>query len=362
MNSNPKLPNFITKTFTTHKHTLGYNPAFPFETKIPFEQKLITEHFKELCDDLRKIGYEDFNIESLYTDLKEAIKEVIKKESKIYPRLCNIAMKRITDEFIIDESVANFKLIIGEQCDREDNTYPSDDEIEAESASDLEYLNGEIYKRRLINSMIQGGAERVMKTVKKSFNEIFDLDHELPELYYKIMALNGYIQFMTKHTETTTPAGKVIVNTSHEKPLIEAKGLIYPVLVFEMAQGLLELIASHSLPEKEEYAQYVMDKADFSMAEAWDNRLGVPIWNILLSEIPEESKKNIYDVFFSIISKRYDEFNKDMKEILSKTKAGKSLVDDICKSIKYSDDYNDFINRIQEKRDNYKDNFWDDFN
>jgi hypothetical protein len=56
-------------------------------------------------------------------------------------------------------------------------------------------LHDAVYKRRIINAIITGGATRLSFISKKLIGELYDICPELPQLYRKISILNDYLLF-----------------------------------------------------------------------------------------------------------------------------------------------------------------------
>ena len=56
-------------------------------------------------------------------------------------------------------------------------------------------LHDAVYKRRIINTIITGGAMRLSGISKELIGELYEMSPELPGLYRKITALNDYLLF-----------------------------------------------------------------------------------------------------------------------------------------------------------------------
>ena len=124
----------------------------------------------------------------------------------------------------------------------------------------------------------------------------------------------------------------VKLGKNENKTIIESQGLIFPYLLRETIRGLFELFASHSLPQDNKRAMYLIRHADFMMAESWDLRFGVPLWRNISMKIKENG---VIPYFFTeICVLETEDFFKDMKEILSNTKKGEEIVDELISKSK----------------------------
>ena len=196
--------------------------------------------------------------------------------------------------------------------------------------SHIENLNKEIIKRRLINSLIQGASIRLSSDYQDILSQIYSLDHRLLELYNNITAINEYLTFVKEQKPSEENiGGEVSVNLTSEEPTIKATGIIFPVLVFETIKGFMELLSSHGLPESKEDSEYIISKADFKLAENWDRRLGVGLWDILMNTIGYGNFSTMPLVFAKLVSMPDDSFEKTMREIFGITKKGKFIVHNI---------------------------------
>lgn len=81
-----------------------------------------------------------------------------------------------------------------------------------------------------------------------------------------------------------TDGGKVDVNLSSSDNIVSIKsqGILMPILLEETIKGILELAISHGLPKNSAKAQYIISKSDFKLAEMWDMRIGLPLWEHIL--------------------------------------------------------------------------------
>lgn len=350
------IPMFIQKVFQTRKHTLGDNPIFPDSEEITYEEKVLKKRFNELKDNLVKLGLnpkEEQLIKDVFTD---SIKKCLVIEKTNSDNLTEIALTMIKNIFSIPENIL-INANLGELKENLLNEYPTDYEIEFENTNRIKEIHKEIYKRRVVNAMIQGLSSNISTNLKTILPELYETNPSLLDLYSKIMNINSYLTFIQKGSEGNSNAGVVFVGISKEPITIEAYGLILPVLLFELSKGVLELFSSHALPENVKEASYILAKADFAMAESWDQRLGVPIWDNIEKFIPVTKKDLKYDLFYSLVNLPVDDFNSTLKEILSDTKEGKNKVLELLTNIENELQEKQFNDTITKNKTQYKENF-----
>jgi hypothetical protein len=68
-------------------------------------------------------------------------------------------------------------------------------------------------------------------------------------------------------------------------PVVRARGLIFPMLVQELAKGLLELVSYEGLPSDPKMAKEVIDKSDFVDQESWAMIMGRGLWTRFVNSL-----------------------------------------------------------------------------
>lgn len=324
------LPNFIINHLKTHKTSLGDNPCFPFEGKYPYDYQILKTRYKEIIDSLGNLGLKVNNIEdakNIFSKLFEQIKDLEKPIRDLLNDICRKEIKRILN---VPEDTVLFQchLVDAIENEKSPRILPEDDgEGNVDTFDDVDDIiltNNTILKRRFINSLIQGGSYMLCKNNSNIYDEIYNLESELPKLYEQIITLNDYILFNEEEKiNEKKPFGSAYVEVNlgrmGHKTEIKSQALIFPFLIQESIRGFLELFASHGLPEDNAKAMYIIRHADFTMAEAYDMRFGVSLWN----EICNDIEPLVLPYYFSELSQLpTDIFNKTIKEILSHTKRG----------------------------------------
>ena len=208
--------------------------------------------------------------------------------------------------------------------------------------------NEEVKKRRAINSIIQGASNSVNHMFHMRHEQLTEMDERLPGTYKKMMTAADYMFFIVPDLSDAVNGGNCQIDMQEDedglKPVIKAKGMVFPVLIHELVKGVMEVLATHGQPTQENVAKYVIDKADFVQAEAWDTRFGVPIHKRITEAIPAEDFGLKHHVFVELCQLPPQEFNSTLKEIIEKTKRGKAIVSEILSEVKrelQEDEYNE---------------------
>lgn len=347
-----ELPKHIIKATETNKTSIGNNPCLPPEEETTFITNLLSLYF----DDLSK-PFEGKTEEELSNELISLLTKTKKMEKNNTEGLEKICLESVGELFQIPSDTIDIecKLVNKIDTQRERLLPEKTVEFSFDSIDDMEYLTNEIYKRRVLNSLITGASMYYVKHFKPYFQKIFDIEPELPLLYKKFVDINEYLSYLTKDTLTYDNAndgGKVDVEITSQDDLVKIKseGVIFPILLSETIKGILELAISRGLPKEKEKAIYVMSKSDFKLAEIWDMRIGCPLWNLIAKEIKDlgynalEVGINFILMYFAIMPT--EDFNKGMKEIFARTKKGKELLNNILEDIMYNkekDSFDDYV-------------------
>lgn len=269
-------------------------------------------------------------------------------------KICENAVNRL---FAIPEEMINlkcklvdkikFKNAIRLKPESDDNiTYTFDD------VSDIELFDKAVEKRRFIDSLIQGAAYTYSKVLGLYIEDIDKINRDLIPLYMKIITINDYLLFTKKEemSDVKPMQGSYVevhLGGVGERTTINAQGIIFPLLLQETIRGLFELFSAHGLPEEREKAIFVVKKADFVLAEPWDMRFGVILWNKIFGRV--EDTNMIPYMFTSLIRQSNEEFSASVKEILSNTNRGNEIIDQLMKDAEYDSGYQQFTNRINSK-------------
>lgn len=344
---NMKLPNFIYKRIMSNNTSLGDNKAFPPENDYKFEYFIIKNRYKQIIDKIKEFDdITDLSIESLSLLLSKLIKECKEIEKPLINELKSICLSTINDMFEIPDDTINFNINFVNKITPKESMRiqpeKSDTNFEFNDLNDFNNLSNVLMKRRLVNSLIQGISYDCLSKQDFYLSKIYQLNRKLPLLYEKIIAINDFLLFNKeeKIDEKNIMQGgyvEVHLGMENEKTLINVDGIIFPYVLNELIRGLFELFSSHGLPNDNKKAEYIIKQADFLLAEPWDLRIGVPLWNILNSQ---KMETKIMPYFFTLLCELpVDEFNDKLREVFAKTKKGKQIIEDLVNQAK--EFYND---------------------
>lgn len=375
-----------------------------------FQELLASERYKQVVENLRRYVPEFQGtltgmggMGQLHQILGRAFYRITELESAHKEELERLAIDLIVAEMGISEDEIEFdaKLIgMGEiptdDFNREDVNQDNPGEVNVDDENgeeeqptvenpeqevqlyhDLEQLNLERAKRRLINAMTQGASKRghyMYHLVADKIGEITG-SQELLNLYGIMMSINdvNYWQFSDETIAGAgdNVAGKVQVerpgggdeeeggeeDAEYGKPKIIARGINFPVLVHELIKGLMEIIAVQGQPSDPELFQQVSQHEDTLEKEMWDLRLGPAIWDRIRTQFPEETlmENGRYlqnYIMMNIFKLPAKQFLVLMKEVISDSDNGKRLMINLLRGIQEmlnQQDYEYQMDRFQDE-------------
>lgn len=352
-----KVPKNIIDIIISNKTSLGDNPALPPELEENFLVFLVNKHYNKLLS-----HFDSINVNDLNEDLSKTLAECKRIESTCKEALEKLCSNIVNDIFNIPSDTIKIKMELVDKIDtKQERLVPENSEdFSFDSIEDMNNLTNEIYKRRLLNALTIGAAMYYSENVDAYADKLYRINDKLPNIYKKIMCINDLLLYHTKHNINgkQKDGGKVDVYISNEQTPVKiySQGLIFPVLLEETIKGLLELSIAHGLPKEKEKAQYITSKSDFKLAEMWDQRLGLPLWERIIKimdnveEDPLEVGLNF--IFMELSQLKPSHFNPTMQEIFANTKSGKKIIKQISNKIHYQKEQDDFENYISNQQSN----------
>ena len=355
------LPEDITNSILQGETSLKNNPAVPNVFEHSYLEKVLKKRFIEVVDELKKIGeindVPDTDIPTVLNKLILKCQEIEKPYRNELEKLC---YNYLVDLFAIPDDVVTVEFTLVDEVDintdviKLDPVYGEDDEIEYEDLVEVETVKDEVYKRRMLDVLSMGAGIQVSSNIKSYLSDIYDIEPKLADLYRKILALNNYLLLtrenlgMTDENNMQIGTVEVTLNNGDIKPIIKAQGEIFPVLLCESVRGFMELFASHGLPKDMNILNSVLNKADYLKAEPWDMRIGPSLWTIMSESFGEIDFTTIPFVYRTIACLSCKNFNKLMKEVLAKTRAGKRLMGKVIEKAKKDKEYNQFSDKMSK--------------
>lgn len=356
-----KLPKFIYNASVSRNTSIGKNEALPDMADVPYEYRLLKKRQSSVLDSMqREFGTVDMPVDEAETMLSRLIIQTMEEERPVREQLEKLC------EAIVENSLAVPPETVILECRIVDKVEPEnalrimpeeDDDDEPEyTFDDVEQsmlMGKTILMRRFVDALVQGAAYTLMKEYLDN-DTINEWSEKLLPLYNKVISLNDYLLFTKKESITDkNPMLGAYVGThlgkEDEKTVISSQGLIYPLLLQETFRGFFEMFASHGLPDDVHDAMYVIRRADFTIAEAWDLRIGVPLFQQIMSCLGNRKETALYPYIFSSIVQQesVDEFNMLMKNILLHTRTGRDYLEYIVDSARHDSEYNMFKRDVE---------------
>ena len=355
------FPEDIADAVYKNKTSIGNNPALPNIFEKGYIEKLVEKRFKGCVDELKKIGeIDDVPDTDMQTVLGKLVLKCQKLEEPHRPELEKIVANYLIDLFGIPDDSIQMELSLVDDVDLSSSSIkldPADGDefIEYEDVLDAESIKDEVYKRRLIDAMSMGAGMKISSNIKDYMKEIYEINPTLIDLYRKILALNDYLLFtkedigMTEEDKHQLGTVEVVLGQVEESPKILAQGVIFPILLSEAVRGLMELFASHGLPQEFEKAQSVLSKSDYLKAEPWDMRIGPALWEIVSDSFGNGVKTDLIPYLYKRISQLpVKKFNFFMREVLAKTRKGKRMMAKIAEKAQYEKEYSGFEDKMSK--------------
>lgn len=351
------LPQDIKNVLRNHKTSLGQHPAFPPEEEIPFDVEITKSRFEEVCTEVAKLNLADYSPKTIQKQIKNITDKCKEIEKNFKEKLENLCYNYIIDLFQVPEGLVAFKCELVEAVDDGKATVKNDeDTFNFEDISHRSRLSDAVYKRRIINSIITGGALRLSYISKELVGELYDMSPELPSLYRTIMVLNDYLLF-TKNNMGISEKNKkqagisyLTIGNEHTKNKIIAQAEIFPILLYESIRGFLEMFAAYGLPSSKKECAYVMSKADFLDAEPWDMRIGPALWDILMEKFSNPNSEDIPMILTILFSQTTVKFNSILQEIFGNTKRGDRMIQKIIMKATEEFEADDFDKLMTKKQ------------
>ena len=346
------------------------------EPNSNFQEFLASERYKEVVQNVKRYlgGKMRINLKGdekffeLMSLMKNASNEIMRLEMAHHKELEQLAIKIVTDEFDIPDGWVEWDVQMTplHEMNLDDFQKAKGDEINIEAVdvekelfTDLQKLDLERAKRRLINAITQGASEKghySYHTVSDSIKKITGSD-SLIDLYGIMMSVNDVMYWQYDDSEIDskinrpgfTPAGTESVEGSEEEgglPKIVVRGINFPVLVHECFKGFLDWVAINGTPKNDageddiELWNKVKEQEDIVNYESWDIRLGPEIWKRIRLMFPDDVllKDNLKKIQLYFLQTVYElpakEFLVFMKEVIGNTSNGKRLMNEYIDGIR----------------------------
>lgn len=355
------------------------HPSFP-ETngEQNFAEILASKRFKDVIDSVKQYtGAQTVprglnGIMQFQSILMTGVHRIFQLEAGHREELEQLAVDLVKQEFALEESDLEFDVRILDltnqeqaeemqqsiqQMNQQAQEMMEMPEEEQEMAAEevintFENFEAEKQKRRFINALIQGSAQKANTMYHLVGERLNDISPELLNLYGLMMAVNDLQYWLLPDAMIEdlaaqgSGAGSVRVEAGDEagdennnggedkKTKIIARGINFPTLVHELTKGVVETITATGLPQDPELAMAVMSEEDTLPKEKWDLRLGPVIWEKFRAAYPErlfdDDKRRIQSYFIAEIAQLpATEFLELTNQIMSGSDEGKRRLENI---------------------------------
>jgi hypothetical protein len=339
-------------------------PTTGQEPNQNFQEVLASERYRQVVSNLRRYlgdrtpiqrGME--GVMQLQMTLMNAHNTVVQIERNHRQELEQLAIELVMKEMGIPEGAVEFdaKIVGMDEIDMSDFEHDNEDEEnpeqveienEIEIFNELQNLDLERAKRRMINAIIQGASKKghyMFHMVPERLEQITGNPNIL-NLYGTLMSINDITYWQISDQMIKNMGGSSAGKESAEGPEEEggpgkviARGINFPVLVHELIKGTIELIALQGKPEGD--FTDIESTEDTLEKEMWDLRLGPAIWDRIRNQFPEdiltdENKRELQSYLlleiFKLPAKKFLVF---MKEVLSGSNSGKRMMNELMDGI-----------------------------
>jgi hypothetical protein len=230
-----------------------------------------------------------------------------------------------------------------------------------------EELKPEITKRRLINAMMHGAA-RKSQYLYHMTDRLDNIDPRLKDSYTDIMVGNDSTYWVMSDDDIQMAAqmgeqhaGNVKVEYKNRPegmpPKIIAQGISFPMLLHELAKGVVEVLGMwHTFNDAEE-EKYVKGQTDHLANETWDIRIGPKIWEKITMSIPDEGQDYQKEIFAELFQIPADDFNSFMSGILNDDAEALERLSEITDEVverQRGYDYEDTMSQFRDDDEGYE--------
>lgn len=354
------VPDDIEKAVISSRTSLGSNPAIPDIYDVPYLKKLTERAFSSSVNKLLSV-FGEVDMGNPEETLAKLLNECKEKERPYRNQLEKICFNTVIEMFAVPQETVDIRVSLKDDISANSSVInldpiDGDDDMEFSDISDAKELREEVLKRRFLDAVCMGAGMEISSATELFSKAIEKIDPDLITIYQRIIALNSYCLFLkndiglTDENKMQLGTVEVSLGSEENKVRIDAQGVIFPILLCELIQGFIELFVSHGLPEDKARALSVIGKADFLKAEPWDMRLGPELWKLLEASFNDINSNELPYLLKRISMLPVNKFNYLMKEVLAKTKKGKSIMSNLSAKAKNDAEYEKFVDRMDKMK------------
>lgn len=230
----------------------------------------------------------------------------------------------------------------GMNVDPEEETPEERQAVGADVEQIAQELDSEKNKRRFINLLIQGSSMNKNYAYHMAADALNAINPQLVRTYSRLMPVAEWVYWAMPDQSLKDmmrtgqgQGGKAWVDWQGNVPVIHAQAVVFPVLLQELAKGLMEYLSRSHLEELDpDTRRHVKKHVDTLGNETSDIRMGPEVWRRFLNGIGDQNQNYVPYIYDYIIKLPAGEFNQRMNQILRGDAQGRRFVDELVQQIR----------------------------
>lgn len=279
----------------------------------PFLFSLANEEFERVYNHLKEkepLLFRNPEFDLLIERYKQMRDQILSRESNHTEELISLAIKAISEIYDIPEDQIKWNVNFNLEGLIDPSFVQDIDDLDIDEER-LPYLQEQIEKRILLNSLVHGSSMHIWKSLHYIVStELKKLSPILPVLYDVYTAVLGYsiwlsvpdgLQLAVDEGTLISQGINQITFDEDDDPQISVEAINFPAMLHEVNKGALDLIICHGIPEDvtEDELKYIYAIADKYSDEYWHYIISPSIWNRLL-KYAKVRTKDLPDVLMEL--------------------------------------------------------------
>ena len=323
----------------------------PYNSNKIFDNFINKTLIKDICDISLKNAVDNV---SIYNDDSEHFNEILSQvilkvqeiESAHKEELEKLSIKYIHELF---KDFINDNIEIECHLGSTEAINPPNINMEIDSIPEYANILKSIDKYEFIKMLSNGISNKNMFVPSIINNELYNIHPQLIGMYDKIIRINNLLLYNGDGLKNNNICGSVRVIKSECGTIkIIAYANIFPLLINELLQGILEIETYKNIEDKNKL-NFIQKSINDKYDDIWANRIGNSLINNYFNDIDIYTMTEIISGLSQI---ECNAFISIFKEIINNTNTGKKLLNSIknnaIKSIKIKDIDNK-INSVETK-------------
>jgi hypothetical protein len=304
------------------EHTLGKHPIFAMSG-----------------DDLSRKSWEHTDQRTKASganmgNMMRVVQQIMRIEATHEDELVELAKTITCKIWHIPEEMLNGRLT----DDVEENEADEDLGAEEEGPEEIDDVTRKhINKRLTLNAMTHGSAIHAMLSLHHAIDkEIEAIDPRLLRLYDQIASGSHGMYWLIDIPAMFANLGAMAVGSAKVEypeeedgePIIQARGIVFPVLAQEMNKGVAELLSHHGLADLDEpTTKTVLKHADDIKHEPYLMQVGPEMWRRFLKVKPREV--SLSDLYVALSKQEPDELHKIIAAAVEDPENAKAMLNEL---------------------------------